>query len=215
MGPNSIVIIEELIKNFNLQPGMHVLDLGCGQGLTSIYLAQKYNLQVFAVDLWISATDNYTRFKQFNLDNNIIPINANANELPFANDYFDAIISVDSYHYFGNNNTFFNDNIKPIIKNNGFVLLAFPSMKEKIETIPLEMQPFWNDEALQMWQYNDWWKNIFSSENFTINTMQCYNKAWSDWLQTDNPYAIEDRAMFKADNDRFMNLISITGKITK
>lgn len=216
MGPNSITIIKELTQNSQLKQGMKVLDLGCGMGLTSIYLAQQFNVEVFAVDLWISATDNYNRFKELNLENSIIPLNCNANELPFANEYFDAVISVDSYHYFGNNNTFFDEKIKPLIKPNGQVLIAFPSMKQDYtKNIPQEMQPFWEEEALQMWQSTNWWKDNFSKElkNMKIQEMQCYNQSWQDWLQTDNEYAITDRDMFNTDNGRYMNLISIIGNL--
>lgn len=214
MGPNSITIIEELTKNCNIKKGQRILDLGCGMGLTSIYLAQKFEAQVYAVDLWISASDNYKRFKELGLEDMIIPINCDANLLPFADDYFDAIVSVDSYHYFGNNSTFFGDKIKPLIKENGDILIAFPSMKnDYTNTQPDEMKPFWEDEALQMWQYIDWWKDIFN--DFSINEMKCYNEAWADWLSTNNPYAIGDRDMFNTDNGRYMNLISIVGKNIK
>ena len=37
--------------------GMKVLDLGCGKGLTSLFLAKEANVNVFATDLWISATE--------------------------------------------------------------------------------------------------------------------------------------------------------------
>jgi len=37
---------------------MRVLDLGCGKALSSIFLAKEYGTQVWATDLWISATDN-------------------------------------------------------------------------------------------------------------------------------------------------------------
>jgi len=58
MGPNSMKIIEELSESLELEKGMRVLDLGCGRGLTSIFLAKEYDVTVFATDFWISATDN-------------------------------------------------------------------------------------------------------------------------------------------------------------
>jgi len=57
MGPNSMLLLEELIDGLPLKPGMRVLDLGCAKGLTSVFLAKEFGVQVLAVDLWISATD--------------------------------------------------------------------------------------------------------------------------------------------------------------
>jgi hypothetical protein len=48
-----------------------------------------------------------------------------------------------------------------------------------------------------------------------IQEMACFDDAWSDWLSTDNKYAVEDREMIETDNGRYMNLISITGKNRK
>lgn len=44
--------------------------------------------------------------------------------------------------------------------------------------------------------------------------MACFKEAWKSWLDTDNPYAVQDRAMLRTDNDRFMNLIGITGTVS-
>ena len=101
MGPNALRILEEMIRDIDLKKGMRILDLGCGKGLTSIYLARKYDVTVYAVDLWISATENFQRFKEQGLEERIIPIHAEAHNLPFANDFFDAIVTIDSYQYFG------------------------------------------------------------------------------------------------------------------
>jgi len=76
MGPNSMKILEEMSESLKLEKGMRILDLGCGRGLTSIFLAKEYDVTVFATDLWISATDNYERIKSMGLEDKIIPIHA-------------------------------------------------------------------------------------------------------------------------------------------
>jgi cyclopropane fatty-acyl-phospholipid synthase-like methyltransferase len=158
MGPNSMMVLEELTQNVPLKPGMKVLDLGCGNGLTSIFLAKEFGVQVFAVDLWVSASDNLLRFKKMGLENLIIPIHADAIELPFANEYFDAIISVDSYHYFGNNDRYFPEKLRPLLKKDALVAIAFPGMKYEVhDAIPDEMKPYWEEEALTMWHSIPWW----------------------------------------------------------
>ncbi|MDY0129768.1 MAG: class I SAM-dependent methyltransferase, partial [Methanosarcina vacuolata] len=51
MGPNSMKILEEVSESLKLEKGMRILDLGCGRGLTSIFLAKEYDVTVFATDL--------------------------------------------------------------------------------------------------------------------------------------------------------------------
>lgn len=218
MGPNSMRILEELLQGCSLKSGSRVLDLGCGRGLTSVFLAKEYGVQVFAVDLWIAAADNLKRFEQMGLDHQIIPIHADANNLPFAENYFDAVISVDSYHYFGSNDTYFSEKIRPLLKKDALVALAFPGMKYEVhDNVPEEMKPFWEEEALSMWQCTDWWRQRLekSMTDFQIQELSCFDCAWNDWLSSDNPYAVGDREMIKTDGGRFMNLIGITGRVSK
>lgn len=214
MGPNSMMILEELLEKVPLKPEMKVLDLGCGNGLTSIFLAKEYGVQVFALDLWISATDNFKRFQEAGVENMVIPIHADAHDMPFAKGFFDAVISVDAYHYVGNNNTFFPEKVRPLLKKNGIAAIAFPGMKYEVkENVPDEMKPYWEAEALEMWHSIEWWRTKFENELNHLNMweMRCFEQAWNDWLNTDNPYAVEDRKMIYTDNGRYMNLIGITG----
>lgn len=216
MGPDSMLILEELSEKIGLNPGMRVLDLGCGNGLTSIFLAKEYKVQVFATDLWVSATDNYRRFREYGLEDLIIPIHADANDMPFADGFFDAVVSVDAYHYVGNNDTFFKEKIRPLLKEGGSVAIAVPGMKCEVhEAVPEEMKPYWEEEALAMWQCADWWRPKFDTElcGLDIWEMSCFDKAWENWLKTDNPYAVNDREMMRADGGRYMNIIGITGTL--
>ncbi|GAB6089384.1 SAM-dependent methyltransferase [Spirochaeta dissipatitropha] len=220
MGPNSVRIISELLETVALKPGMKVLDLGCGKGLTSIFLAQKFGVQVFAVDLWIPAAENFERFRMQGLDTRIIPIQADAMALPFAEQYFDAMISVDAYHYFGSNESYFDAHLSKHLKPGAPIAIAVPGMKHEVHSnIPPEMKAFWPEEALATWQTAAWWQSTLEKSNQLeiswIQEMQCFNQAWADWLETGNEYAIEDRGMIAADKGRYMNLLAIHGTLAK
>jgi cyclopropane fatty-acyl-phospholipid synthase-like methyltransferase len=41
-GPNGIRQAEELASHFTITKDMRILDLGCGPGLSALYLAQKF-----------------------------------------------------------------------------------------------------------------------------------------------------------------------------
>lgn len=214
MGPNALKILEELTLDLDLQPGMRVLDLGCGKGLTSIFLAKEFGVQVFATDLWISATENYNRFKQLGLDNQIIPIHADANDLPYADEYFDAAISVDAYHYFGESETFVDEKLAPLIKPNGVIALAFPGLKKDIhDRLPPEFFLSWAAKDLEAFHSCEWWANLLSKSRKisikSIGELSCHDECWRDWLATDNPYAVRDRPAMEAGAGKHMNLISV------
>jgi len=41
MGPNAMRLSEEMTSYLNIEPDMRVLDLGCGRGLSTLYLVKK------------------------------------------------------------------------------------------------------------------------------------------------------------------------------
>ena len=133
MGPNSFRLLDELIRR--RPEGVcfeRTLDLGCGFALTSLFIANETDAkQVFAFDLWISATENYLRIRDKGLEDRIIPIHGDANDMPFAKGYFDTIISVDAYHYFGCKEGVFAEKILPYVKNGGSVMIAVPGKPDR------------------------------------------------------------------------------------
>ena len=119
MGPNTIRLLDEMVTRYPLDGCARLMDLGCGTGLSSLYLAQETDASIFAVDLWIGATANSGRFAAWQVDDRVVPLHADARELPFAEKYFDAIVSVDAYHYFGCDSTFFAQKVLPLITAGG------------------------------------------------------------------------------------------------
>jgi len=133
MGPNPLILLEELCEHLDLKPGMKVLDMGCGKGLTSIFLAKEYGVIVFANDLWIDATDNLRRFEEAGVADKVYPIHAEAHALPYANGFFDAVIAIDCYHYFGAGETYFVDVFSKLVKPGGQFGIVVPGLRREFE----------------------------------------------------------------------------------
>ena len=114
MGPRPLWLMESLCEVMALEPGIRVLDLGCGTALTSIFLAREFSVQVWATDWWIDASDNHKRIVAAGVEDLVTPIHAEAHGLPFERGFFDAIVSVDAYHYFGTSDLLSGLHVRPL-----------------------------------------------------------------------------------------------------
>ena len=56
-GPNALYLTEELTDSMEIETGSLVLDLGCGRGLSSVFIAKEFGAQVYAVDKNVHATE--------------------------------------------------------------------------------------------------------------------------------------------------------------
>jgi len=218
MGPNAMRISEELTSRLGITKNMRILDLGCGCGLSTLLLVKKYGASVFAADLWISPTENYERFKSVGIDDKAVPIFADATKgLPFANGYFDALLSVDAYHYFGDTAEML-PSLIPFVKRGGFIAVAVPGLKYEFgENVPEEMKPFWTDEVARTIRSLAWWRDLWSKakgvEIVDIREMDCCRQAWDEWLACPNPYAVNDRKMMEAEGGKYFNLVELIAKV--
>src|SRR5688572_32379799 len=83
-GANALWLVEWLTEAMDLRPGMRVLDLGCGRASSSVFLRREFGVQVWAVDLWISAAENMLRIRDLGLEDGVFPLHCDAHSLPFA-----------------------------------------------------------------------------------------------------------------------------------
>jgi len=97
---NVLYYVESLCEVLRFEKGMRVLDLACGKAVSSIFLANEYDAQVWAIDKGISPTENYKRINKMNCENKVFPIKTDARNLHFPKEFFDVVIALE-YSYFG------------------------------------------------------------------------------------------------------------------
>ena len=213
MGPNAMRVSEELSSRLNIDGTMRILDLGCGRGLSSLLLTKKYGASVFAADLWISPTENYERFRSLGIDDRAVPTKGPT----LAHGYFDALFSVDAYHYFGDTEDMLPSLIS-FVKKGGSIAVAVPGLKYEFgDDVPKEMQPFWKDEMVRTIHSIDWWKALWKKadgvEIADISEMACCGQAWSEWLTADHPFAVADSGMMEAEGGKYFPLIQLVARV--
>ncbi len=222
MGPNAMRVAEELASCLHINENMRILDLGCGCGLSTLLLTRKYGATVFAADLWISPTENYERFKSIGIDDKAVPIFVDATKgLPFANEYFDLLFTVDAYHYFGDTPEML-PSLIPFVKKGGYIAVAIPGLQYEFgKNVPEDMQPFWNSEMERTLHSLDWWKDLWKDlwkrdegiELVDSREMACCRQAWQEWLTGYHPVVAEDIKMMEAEGGKYFNFIQLIAKV--
>ncbi len=226
MGPNVLWLAEWLCEKMELKPGMRVLDMGCGKALSSIFLAKEFGVKVWANDLWISAAENWQRIKEAGMEDQICPIHAEAHDLPYAEGFFDAIVSLDSYQYYGTDDLYLSY-FQKFVKPGGQIGIVVPGwLKYFGAVVPKHLTKkrknstsFWVDEC---WCFHTsaWWRNHWERmSSITVETADVLKDGWKDWLQYENACNEAGTLIFpseaevlKADAGRYFALIRVIGR---
>ena len=215
MGPNPIKLEEELLTNHRIPKDATVCDLGSGQGLTSVFLVKEYGFKVIAADLWSDPEENREFFRKMGLtDEQIVPVKADAEALPFEKEFFDAVVSTDSYNYFGRDPDYLDQKLLPFIKKGGHIYITVPGMKKDChDNLPKELLLSWTPEQLEYLHDAAYWQSIVSrcsgAEIITVEEMESNENVWADWLEQENEYAVGDRKAMEAGGGKYLNFIKI------
>src|SRR5262245_42420237 len=156
-GANPLWLTEWLTSALDLRPGMRVLDLGCGRASSSIFMRREFEVQVWATDLWFSASENIQRIRDAGVEDNVFPIHADAPSLPFAAGFFDAIVCVDSFYYFGSDDLYLNY-LANFVKPDGLIGVAGVGLVQDLEgSVPEHLREFWTQDC---WSFHsaNWWR---------------------------------------------------------
>lgn len=211
MGPNALWLVEWLVGAVPLTAGMRVLDLGCGRALTSIFLAREFGVQVWAADLWIGPTANRRRAEVAGAGDRVFPLRAEAHALPFADEFFDVIVSIDAYTYFGTD-VLYLDYLARFCRPDGHVGVVVPAVMQPFTEVPDHLarpqangKVFWEPDC---WGFKtpEWWRTHWSrSKSVTDIRVETLEDGWRHWRDFEKALEQTGKAVFPSEAEALEN----------
>jgi SAM-dependent methyltransferase len=212
---NPLWMAEWLAESLELKPGMRVLDLGCGRAASSVFLHREYGVQVWATDLWFNASENLKRIRDAGVEDGVFPIHADARALPYAAEFFDAVICLDAFFYFGTDDLYLNT-LARLVKPDGQIGIAGAGLVREIEaSVPDHLRAWWTPD---LWCLHSaaWWRHHWERTGIvritTADTMPDGWRVWLDWhrvIAPDNSLEIE---ALTADEGEYIGYVRVVGR---
>jgi cyclopropane fatty-acyl-phospholipid synthase-like methyltransferase len=197
-GANTLWVTEWLTSGLDLRPGMRVLDLGCGRAMSSIFLRREFAVQVWAADLWFNASENMQRIRDAGVEDGVFPLHADARSLPFASDFFDAIVCVDSFYYYGTDDLYLNY-LAQFVKPGGRIGIAGVGLMQEIDdALPDHLREWWTQD---LWSIHSaaWWRRHWERTGIMdIELADSMDDGWQRWLDWQRAAAPDNHAEIKA-----------------
>jgi ubiquinone/menaquinone biosynthesis C-methylase UbiE len=222
MGENVLYNLESLTEVISLKRGMRVLDLACGKAVSSVFLAKEFGVEVWAVDSAVPPTENLERIREQDCEKSVFPLKADARELPFADEYFDAVICIDSYMYFGTDDKYL-AYISRFLKEDGILGIVDVSFTREIESFK-DIPKFLKQDYSNYWYFvhsPEWWRRFWEKTGL-IEVERAEILPQNEFLKSEYVKYYEnsdEREPFaealKADKENFINMFRLVGRRTR
>jgi SAM-dependent methyltransferase len=212
---NPLWLTEWLAEALNLRRDMRILDLGCGRAMSSIFLRREFGVQVWATDLWFSASENLRRIRDAGVEGGVFPIHAEARSLPFATEFFDAIVSIDSFFYYGTDDLYLNY-LARFVKPGGAIGIAGAGLMQEIEgPVPAHLREWWTAD---LWCLHSasWWRRHWDRTGILdvilADTLPDGWRLWRDWLKIVAPDNVTEIQALEADTGSHLGYVRVLGR---
>jgi SAM-dependent methyltransferase len=214
-GANPLWLTEWLGEAMDLRPGMRVLDLGCGRAMSSIFLAREFGVQVWAADLWFSASENLQRIRDAGVESSVFPLHIDARSLPFADEFFDAIVSIDSFVYYGTDQFYLNY-IAHFLRPGCQLGIAGAGLsRDVVGEVPAYLEPWFTGEGCYLKSAN-WWRQHWERTGIlqieATDTLAGGWQFWLDWLRIIAPENTVEINTFEADQGQHLGYVRAIGR---
>jgi SAM-dependent methyltransferase len=215
-GANPLWLTEWLAEALDLRPGMRVLDLGCGRAMSSVFLRREFGVQVWAVDLWFDPAENLQRVRDAGVGDGVFPLRADARALPFAAGFFDAVVSIDSFFYYGTDDLYLNS-LARLVRLGGQVGIAQAGLvREPDGDVPAHLRAWWAQDRPWFLHAADWWRRHWGRTGIldvgVADTLPDGWRYWRDWLRVVAPDNAVEIGAVEADAGATLGYVRVVGR---
>ncbi len=173
-----IKTIKEITPLFKDYKKINVLDLGCGVGRNSIYIAQEYkdiDCVIECVDILEIAIEKlYSNANEYNVSSNICGVVKPIEEYDIQKDKYDFIIAVSALEHVESKTSFINKliEIKEGVRKNGIICLVINSNVRENDKLTGEELPAQFEVNLFTTELQNILNEIFSEWTILKSTIQ-------------------------------------------
>jgi hypothetical protein len=186
----------------------------------------RIRARVWAADLWISAEENWRRVNEAGLSDRVFPLRIEAHALPFPREFFDAVVSLDSYDYYGTDDLYLSY-LSCFARPGAEIGVVVPGLMQPIEeSVPEHLtrkqdngQSFWHDDCIRFHTADWWgahWRRSNCLEAVAADTLPDGWKLWRDFEMViekagTNPFPSAAQAL-SWDGGRYVGFVRVAGR---
>lgn len=131
---------------------------------------------------WI-ADDERAEPSSSGLSTSVFPVSVEAHALPLPKGHFDAIVSLDAYHYFGTDDLYLGY-ISSFLKPDGRLGIVSPGTQVELSgEVPGHLTPYWAWDFCSFHTANWWRRHWQKTELVVVQTADLLPDGWKLWLE--------------------------------
>lgn len=148
----------------------------------------------------------------------VFPLHVDARCLPFAGEFFDAIVCVDSFPYFGTDDLYLNY-LAHFVKPGGVIGIVGAGFVREVEGIvPAHLRKLWTQDFYALHSASWWrrhWEKTGILEIERADTLTDGWRLWLKWQLAVAPKNLTEIQALKTDRGTNLGYVRVTGRRRK